>query len=229
MENLIKSIKIISKKFLLGPNIWNYTSSLEILIDIGKFENYPSNKIHNLYNNLSIILPSLYYHNCSYNENCGFLKRLEEGTYLGHILEHITLELQNYTCLEGGTGRTRETEISGIYKIILRSLSDNSTVIEECFNCALELLLLAIQNKPIDLKIYMRRIHNLSEYYYGYNTYHIIKEIPPTISYFKIEETNNFIQLGYGNKQKRLWTTETSYTKGIAESIVQNKHLTKIL
>ena len=229
MENLIKSIKIISKKFLCGPNMWNYTSSLEVLIDIGEFENYPSNKIPNLYNNLIKVLPSLYYHRCSYNEYGGFLERMKEGTYLGHILEHITLELQNYTYINGGTGRTRGTEISGVYKIIIRSLSENKIVIEECFDCALELLLLAVQNKPIDLKIYMRRIHNLSNYYYGYNTYQIIKEIPKEISYFKIENDSNFIQLGYGSKLKYLWTTETNYTKGIAESIVQNKYLTKKL
>jgi hypothetical protein len=61
MENLIKSIKIISKKFLCGPNMWNYTSSLEVLIDIGEFENYPSNKRPNLYNNLIKVLKIFFY------------------------------------------------------------------------------------------------------------------------------------------------------------------------
>lgn len=229
ITNLINSVKIIKMNYLCGPNIWNYKPSLEVLIDIGEFEYYPSNKIPNFCENLKKALPTLENHFCSHQSHNGFFKRIDEGTYFGHILEHITLELQNYTGYTGGMGRTRETEINGVYKIVLRSLCESYDIIKECFYCALDLLFLLVQNKSVDLKIYMKRILSISYKCYGLNTYEIIKNIPKKIPYFKIDESNNFIQLGYGKNQKRLWTSETSYTKGISETISKNKNFTKLL
>lgn len=229
ITNIINSVKILKKNYLCGPNMWNYKPSLEVLIDIGEFENYPSNKIPNFYENLKKTLPTLEYHRCNLGIHGGFFERVKEGTYFGHILEHVTLELQNYTGLIGGMGRTRETENNGVYKIVLRALCANPSVIKECFDCALDLLFLLVQNKKVDLKIYIKRILSISYKCYGLNTYEIIKYIPDTIPYFKIDESNNFIQLGYGKKQQRLWTSETSYTKGIPETISKNKDFTKML
>ena len=94
---------------LRGPNIWTYRPVLEAWVDIGELEDYPSNKIPGFYERLSAWLPSLVEHRCSYEERGGFLRRVEEGTWVGHILEHITLELQNLAGLPGGFGKTRET------------------------------------------------------------------------------------------------------------------------
>lgn len=229
MDKIIDSVKIMSIKYLCGPNIWCDESCIEILINIGEFEKYPSNKIKNLYENIKNTLPTIVNHRCSYGEYGGFLKRLEEGTYFGHILEHITLELQNYTGFKGGLGRTRETEISGIYKIALSTQTECKDVIIECFYCALELLFLLIKNEKINMTIFMNRIINLSSINcFGDSTNEIIGILPETIPYFKLNESN-FIQLGYGNKQKRIWTTESCFTTGISESICKNKYLTKDL
>lgn len=225
-HKLINSVKILSKKYLCGPNLWNYRPSMEVLIDIGEFENYPSNKIPFFYENLKKTLPTMMNDRCS---DGNFFQRVKDGTYFGHILEHVTLQLQNYMNMEGGTGRTRETEKSGVYKIVVSSLSDNMNVIEECFNCALDLLYQIVQNKKADLKIYMRRIMSLSHQWYGINTYEIIKSTKPSIPYFKIDDSNNFIQFGYGKNQKRIWTSETCYTSGISETISKNKLFTKKL
>ena len=221
----IDSVKIISMKYLCGPNIWSYNPLLEVLIDIGSFEQYPSNKIPNFYENLTKILPTLKYHRCSGE----FLDRVKKGTYFGHILEHITLELQNYTGITRGWGRTRETEISGIYKIVVSSNCRNFDIIKECFYCALEIMFKLIKNEDILLRNYMNRIINIYDKYYGINTHEILKNIPKNIGWFKINEDNNLFQIGYGNTMKRIWSSETNYTKGISETIAKDKYLTKKL
>ena len=63
----------------------------------------------------------------------------------------------------------------------------------------------------------------------GINTNEILKNIPSSIMWFKIDDDNNLYQLGYGNKMRRLWTSETNYTKGISETISKNKDMTKKL
>jgi hypothetical protein len=78
-----------------GPNIWTYRSALEVWIDIGELEDFPSNTIPGFVDRLTTWLPTLIEHRCSYEERGGFVRRLHEGTWPGHILEHVTLELQN--------------------------------------------------------------------------------------------------------------------------------------
>ena len=99
---LDKSIEILSVKHLRGPNMWTYHPVIEVWIDIGELEDYPSNLIPGFYDRLVKALPSLVEHRCSYGETGGFLKRVEEGTWPAHIMEHLTLELQN---LAGKIGR----------------------------------------------------------------------------------------------------------------------------
>jgi cyanophycin synthetase len=171
------------------------------------------------------ILPTLKYHRCS----GGFLDRVKKGTYFGHILEHITLELQNYTGINRGFGRTRETEISGIYKIVISADCKNFDIIKECFYCALEIMFKLIKNEEILLRNYMKRIINISDKYFGINTHEILKNIPKNIGWFKIDEDNNLFQIGYGNTMRRIWSSETNYTKGISETIAKDKYLTKKL
>ena len=72
---------------LRGPSIWTYPPALEAWIDIGEFEDYPSNKLPGFAERLTAWLPSLIEHRCSYDERGGFLRRLEEGTWVGHVLE----------------------------------------------------------------------------------------------------------------------------------------------
>lgn len=226
INKIIDSVKIISMKYLCGPNIWTFKPSLEVLIDIGLFEQYPSNKLPNFYENLKKVLPTLSYHRC----DGGFLERIKNGTYFGHILEHVTLELQNYTGFYGGNGRTRETEKSGIYKIVVRAGCNDMEVIKECFNCSIDLLFKLLRNEKVELRDYMRRILALQHKFYGINTNEILKNIPNDIyPWFRVHSDNNLYQMGYGKKMKRLWTSETSNTIGISESISKDKEFTKKL
>ena len=79
---------------LNGPNIWSNKPAIEAWVDLGHFEELPTNKLAGFTERLMGYLPSLIEHRCSIGERGGFLQRLETGTWLGQVLEHVTLELQ---------------------------------------------------------------------------------------------------------------------------------------
>ncbi|HEX7983853.1 MAG TPA: cyanophycin synthetase, partial [Duganella sp.] len=113
-----KDIEILRVTHLRGPNIWTYRPVIEAWLDIGELEKYPSNLLPGLYERLTAILPGLIVHRCGVGEVGGFLERLRDGTYAGHILEHVVLELQNLAGMKTGFGKTREIgENTGLYKM----------------------------------------------------------------------------------------------------------------
>ena len=225
-------IEIKNIKYFHGPNQWNYVPSLEIILDIKEFEKTPSDKFPFLYDMMVKYIPTLMHHRCSKGYQGGFLERVKTGTYFGHIIEHIALELQHFTGFSGGMGRTREIgEDSGIYKIILTAGHESKDSILECFYCAVDLLLAMIDQRPFDIVEYQNRIVQASRYNnFGSNLLEIIYCLQQyNIPYFKITDTGSFIQVGYGNQQRRLWITMSDQISGISDSIVGNKNLTKKL
>ena len=123
----MKNIEFLRILPLHGPNIWTYRPALEVWIDIGELEDFPSNIIPGFNERLTSWLPSLVEHRCSYGERGGFLQRLKEGTWPGHIMEHVTLELQNLAGLPGGFGKARETSTRGVYKVVVRARHEQVT------------------------------------------------------------------------------------------------------
>ena len=107
-------IQFLRMTHLRGPNIWTYRPVIEALIDIGDLEDCPSNTLPGFAQRLSDWLPGLVEHRCSVGERGGFLKRLEEGTWPGHILEHVALELQTRAGMQTGFGKAREAGPRGV-------------------------------------------------------------------------------------------------------------------
>ena len=85
MKNL-NDIQLLRINYLRGPNVWTYRSVLEVWLDLGALEDYPSNKIPGFNTRLTAMLPALIEHHCGVGERGGFLQRLEEGTWAGHVL-----------------------------------------------------------------------------------------------------------------------------------------------
>ncbi|NDD15090.1 MAG: cyanophycin synthetase, partial [Betaproteobacteria bacterium] len=90
-----KKFEFLKVTYLKGPGIWTYVPIIEAWIDLGELEDYPSHTIPGFYERLTGMLPSLVEHHCGVGEHGGFLKRLREGTWSGHILEHVVIELHN--------------------------------------------------------------------------------------------------------------------------------------
>ena len=120
-----KDIRFLKVTHLRGPNIWTYRPVIEVLIDIGAFEQFPSHTLPGFTQRLTKWLPGLAQHRCGVGEPGGFLLRLDEGTWIGHILEHVILELQSLAGMRTGFGKTRQVkEGSGIYKMAFRTRNE---------------------------------------------------------------------------------------------------------
>ncbi len=214
---------------LRGPNIWTYRPVFEAWIDIGEFEDYPSNKLPGFTDRLTAFLPSLIEHRCSRDERGGFIARLHEGTWIGHILEHVALELMTLAGLPGGFGRTRETSERGVYKLAIRNWQDDITTI--ALEQGIALILAAVEDRPFDLAELINTLkRKVDRKYLGPSTAAIVgaadeRDIPA----IRLLEDGNLVQLGYGAAMRRIWTAETDQTSAIAETISRDKDLTKEL
>lgn len=226
-----KTIEFLNVLHLRGPNIWTYRSVLEAWVDIHDLEDCPSNVIPGFYERLTAMLPSLVEHRCSIGERGGFLKRLRDGTWPGHILEHVTLELQNLAGMTGGFGKARETSIRGVYKVVIRAWQkDVSTA---ALHMGHDLLMAAIEDRPYDVDAAVLRLRDLVDsYMLGPSTRCIVEAAADKsrrIPFIRLLAEGNLVQLGYGARQRRIWTAETDRTPAIAESISREKDLTKSL
>ena len=141
----MKKIEILHIAPLRGPNIWTYRPALEAWVDIGDLEDFPSNTLPGFVDRLMAWLPSLIEHKCSIGERGGFLQRLNEGTWAAHILEHVTLELQNLIGQRTSFGKARSTSKRGIYKVVVRSREESVT--RACLEAARQLILAAIEDE----------------------------------------------------------------------------------
>jgi cyanophycin synthetase len=226
-----KDIKFLEIRYLRGPNIWTYRPVIEAIVDIGELEDFPSNTIPGFYERLTALLPSLSEHRCSYGEPGGFLRRVQEGTWPAHILEHVTLELQNLAGMHGGFGKARETSTRGVYKVVVRAWHEDVT--RSCLHAGRDLLLAAIQDRPFDVATTVERLADMAERkLLGPSTGCIVEAATAKdrrIPAIRLLATGNLVQLGYGARSRRIWTAETDRTSAIAEGISRDKDLTKML
>lgn len=214
---------------LRGPSIWTYPPCLEAWIDIGEFEDYPSNLLPGFSKRLSAWLPLLVEHRCNYGERGGFLRRLEEGTWIGHVLEHVSLELMTLGGLPDGFGRTRETTERGVYKLVVSNWQDDVTRL--ALDLGIELIMAAVNDTPFDLAEATDRMRRkVDRKYLGPSTAAIANAAEARgIPYIRLLDDGNLVQLGYGAAMRRIWTAETDQTSAIAETISRDKDLTKEL
>ena len=221
----MKFLKILA---LRGPNIWTYRPVLEVWLDIGPLEDSPSNLIPGFYERLTAWLPSLAEHRCGIGEPGGFLQRLREGTWSGHILEHVTLELQTLAGMQGGFGKARSTSERGVYKVVVRSRNEKVSI--AALHAGRDLVMAAIEDKPFDVKAAIHHLRELVDSHcLGPSTACIVDAATArNIPSIRLTD-GNLVQLGYGARQHRVWTAETDRTSAIAEGISRNKDLTKQL
>lgn len=134
---------------LRGPNIWTYKPVLEAWVDLGVLEDFPSNQLPGFPERLEAWLPSLIEHRCTIGERGGFLKRVHDGTWCGHILEHVTLELLSLCSRPAGFGRARDHNRRGYYKVVVSCPEE--TLTHACLNAAHALIRAAIDDQPFDV------------------------------------------------------------------------------
>ena len=223
-----KKIDILRVTHLRGPNIWTYRPVIEAWVDIGELEDYPSNTIPGFYERLVALLPSLVEHHCSPGVRGGFLQRVQEGTWAAHIVEHVTLELQNLAGMQTGFGKARQTSKRGVYKIAFRTRQED--VGRAALHAARDLVVAVANDTPYDVNTVVATLRDqVDSLCLGPSTSHIVDAATDRrIPHIRLTE-GNLVQLGYGTAQRRIWTAETDQTSAIAEEIASDKDLTKSL
>ncbi|MFC4929820.1 cyanophycin synthetase [Massilia sp. GCM10023247] len=223
-----KDIQFLRVTHLRGPNIWTYRPVIETWLDLGELEDFPSNKLPGFNARLTNWLPGLIEHRCGVGERGGFLERLECGTWAGHILEHIVLELQNMAGMKTGFGKTRSTGEHGIYKMAFRTR--DPIVGRAALEAGHRLLMAAINDEAFDMAGTVAHLTGLVDRYcLGPSTANIVDAATDRrIPSIRLTE-GNLVQLGHGAAQRRIWTAESDRTSAIAEGIASDKDLAKSL
>ena len=223
-----KDIQILRLNYLRGPNIWTYRPIIEALIDLGELEDYPSNKIAGFNDRLNAWLPGLIEHHCGVGHRGGFITRLIGGTWMGHIMEHVSIELQLLAGARAEFGKAREISKRGVYKVVFRT--EHEELGRESFLAARDIVMSAANNKPVDMHATIERLKKLADLRcLGPSTATIVDAAVERKTPFIRLTEGNLVQLGYGSRQRRIWTAETDRTSAIAESISSDKDLTKKL
>ena len=213
---------------LRGPNIWSIRRKklIQMRLDLQEMENFPTNKIDGFRERIEKLIPSLISHRCSEGVEGGFFHRVEEGTWMGHVIEHIALEIQTLAGMDVGFGRTRETKTPGVYNVVFNYLEENAGVFaaEESVKIAEAL----IEGRDYDLPACIQKLKEIREKVrLGPSTGSIVEEaVSRNIPWIRLG-TNSLVQLGYGVNQQRFQATITGNTSCIGVDIACNKEQTK--
>ncbi|MBK7446566.1 MAG: cyanophycin synthetase [Ignavibacteria bacterium] len=228
-------MKILELKALRGANYWSnrWKKLIVMRLDIGEYEDRPSDKIPGFTERLNELIPSLKTHTCSYGYEGGFLQRVSEGTWAGHIIEHIALEMQTLAGMETGFGRTRETNDKGIYNVIFSYIEEKAGLYTA--GESVKLFIAIAEGKSIEelkkqLSGNIQKLREIRERVrFGPSTGSIIEEAENRgIPHIRLS-SQSLVQLGYGVYQKIIQATMTCRTGYIATDIASDKDLSKNL
>ena len=225
-------MKILDIKVLKGPNYWSVRRPklIQMKLDLEEKENMPTNKIPGFRERLEKLLPSLYEHRCSVGKPGGFFQRVDEGTWMGHVVEHIALEIQTLAGMDTGFGRTRtpDGEKSGVYYVVFSYIEEDAGVYAA--KAAVRIGQALIDGVDYDLTEDIQRMREIrEETRLGPSTGCIVDEAAKRgIPYIRLNK-HSLVQLGYGVNQKRIRATIASTTSNIAVDIACDKEETKLL
>jgi len=198
-------------------------------LDLEEMEQRPTNQIPGFRERLEKLLPTLYEHRCSEGEAGGFFHRVDEGTWMGHVIEHIALEIQTLAGMDTGFGRTRSTgEREGVYYVIFDYIEEDAGVYAARASVKIVQALVNGETYDLDADIqHMREIRE--ETRLGPSTGCIVDEAAKRgIPFIRLNK-QSLVQLGYGVHQKRIRATIASTTSNIAVDIAGDKEETKLL
>ncbi|HEX8200869.1 MAG TPA: cyanophycin synthetase, partial [Isosphaeraceae bacterium] len=213
---------------LRGPNIWANFPVLEAWVDLKDLKDTASNEVPGLNDRLMAWLPTMIEHRCSEGRRGGFFERLRRGTYPGHIMEHIALELQGLAGSPVGFGKARESSEEGVYRVVIRYHEEE--VGRAALVAARDLFLAAVHGRPFDVAAAVRSLRDLLlKVRLGPSTGAIAEAARARGIPVRRLNAESLVQLGHGARQRRILAAETDRTGAIAESIAQDKELTRAI
>ena len=219
-------IEIKELRALRGPNRHTRRTAIFMVLDIKAYERLPSDKIIGFSDRLLTLIPTLQEHGCSIGKPGGFIQRLEAGTWAGHIIEHIAIELQCLAGMAVGYGKTLNTPKQGIYITVFRYLVESAGL--KAAKDAVSLFEAVAEKKAFDIHKVVSDLKVLREDdMLGPTTSSIVKEANSRgIPFIRLNKESH-IQLGYGASQKRIQASITSNTSAIAVETADEKTAVK--
>ncbi len=222
---IIEGIQVLN-----GPNVWSikWKKLIQMRLNLVEMEQRPTNTINGFLERIESLLPSLYEHECSEGKIGGFFERVRMGTWMGHVVEHIALEIQTLAGMNTGFGRTRETDSSGTYNVVFSYIDKEAGIYaaHAALNIAKALVDGVFYNLETD-------IENLKSIFrknaLGPSTKSIVDEaVDRDIPWLRLNN-KSFVQLGYGINQRRIEATTTDTTSYMAVTIACDKEKTKLM
>ncbi len=224
------SMEILEIKVMKGPNFWSVRRHqlIVMLLDLKEMEERPTNKIDGFLERIQNLIPSLYSHRCSEGVEGGFFSRVERGTWMGHVIEHIALEIQTLAGMEVGFGRTRESEHPGIYHVVFSYYEAKAGIYAA--KAAVSIAEALITGAAYDLEQDIQNLRELREQErLGPSTGSIVEEaMRRRIPWIRLNR-HSLVQLGYGKNQQRIQATIAGTTSSIAVELACDKEDTKNL
>lgn len=211
-----------------GPNYWsNYRQKLIVMkLDLEKYEELPTNKIPKFYERIMKALPSLYEHRCSEGKAGGLCERMKEGTWLGHVVEHVALEFQVLAGMDCGYGRTRSAGEYGVYKVVFSYLSEEAGIYAG--KAAVDFVRSVAEKKSVDVKNIVETLKNIwADEMPGPSTQTILDEAVRRNIPVKRMDNHSLYMLGYGRNQQVFRATVMGTTNNLAVESVACKWFTK--
>ncbi|MTF39888.1 cyanophycin synthetase [Cyanobacterium aponinum UTEX 3222] len=224
-------MKILKTQTLRGPNYWSIRRQklIQMRLDLEDVAEKPSNLIPGFYEGLVEILPSLIEHFCSRDHRGGFLERVQEGTYMGHIVEHVALELQELAGMPVGFGRTRETSTAGVYNVVFEYVYEEAG--RYAGRAAVRLCNAIINHgvyPPEELAQDLADLRDLrANSALGPSTETIIKEVEARDIPWCLLSARAMVQLGYGVNQQRIQATLSTHSSILGVELACDKEGTK--
>lgn len=221
-------MKIIEIRPIEGANIYCHKPVIEMKLDLGSYAEVSTELIPGFCDSVTGCLPSLADHYCSRGKPGGFIERLNEGTYLGHVVEHVALELQHLVGMDVVYGKTISTDMPGVYKVITEYESKEGGI--QALRGSLEIIAALLENRQPDVQCELNRIHEVAaRYNLGPSTAAIVREARKKgIPVMRLGE-GSILQMGYGKYQQKVEATITGQTKCIGVDIAGDKVLVKQL
>ncbi len=223
-------MKIREINAMRGPNYWSIRRHklIVMVLDLEEMEDRPSDKIPGFLDRIKSLFPSMETHRCSIGTPGGFFQRVEKGTWMGHIIEHIALEIQSLAGMEVGFGRTRGYGETGVYNVVFDYHEE--AVGRFAAKAAVEICQSLIDSTPYDLDSDIQRMREIREAVrLGPSTGSIIEEAEARgIPWIRLNQ-HSLCQLGYGENQKRIQATVTSETSSIGVELAGDKEDTKYM
>ena len=220
-------MKILEQRALRGPNYYSRYLTIFMRLDLEELEDRPSDEVDDIAEHLQRIIPSIHEHRCTIGTEGGFLERVRRGTWAGHMVEHVAIELQNLIGFSVGYGKTLDTDDRGVYNVLYRYRDEacglaagveSVGIVDNLYN-----------RREVDMDAVLTRLKAVRDaHMLGPSTAAIVNEAKRRgIPWQRLSEDTSYVQLGHGHRQRRIQATVTDQTGLIGYGIADDKDWTK--